>query len=214
MTQFSELQDRVLAYGFADSKYRVNVGTWLNEAQRKIAAKASMRTFFEGIRFATSQFDVSVPDDFLRVIEVSLSTDATDWTPLDPIELRDFDDAPAVNGTPTSYVIAGTVLYLYPYPDSEVDVSFVYYRQPIDMEDDADTPEISDVYEDVMVAWALKRAYEREQDFEAAAYHQADFNEQMAELMGQLQTDTVTPPKIVPGMWARMGQVIGPVMPR
>jgi hypothetical protein len=104
-TQFSALEDRVLAYGFSDSKYRADVGTWLNEAQRKIAEKVNVRDFFKTSSFTTSSASNALPADFLRLPPeggVRLTTDASSPTVLDPMDLRDYDDAPSSTGTPSS----------------------------------------------------------------------------------------------------------------
>lgn len=216
-TQFSELEDRVLAYGFSDSKFRVSIGTWLNEAQRKIAEKVSVRDFFTTTSATTSSASNALPADFLRLPPeggVRLTTDASNPTVLDPMDLRDYDDAPASTGTPQSYIVVAGNLIFYPSPDSSITYELAYYRRPVEMADDTDSPDgILSYYDDVMVSWALKRAYEREADFEAAAYWAADFQNGLSELQGQLQTDTEVPGGVIPGMWAG-GQAPRMVIPR
>jgi hypothetical protein len=109
-------------------------------------------------------------------------------------------------------VVAGNLIF-YPSPDSSVTYELAYYRRPVEMADDTDSPDgILSYYQDVMVSWALKRAYEREADYEAAAYWSADFQNGLTELQGQLQTDTEVPGGVIPGMWAG-GQAPRMVLP-
>ncbi len=187
---YAQMQDEVLGHRFNDTKFRPSVKNWLNEGQRYIVLQADLRSQFEAITIITPNSPNGLPDDFARLIEVNLVNDTNDWTPLYPMTLRHFDDAPVVYGTPSSYVVAGATLYLYPYPDSTVTVELNYYRLPADMTDDGDLSEIPVQYQHLLVRYALSRAYEREDDFSAAEYMRNQFEAGVQKLRGEAQYDT------------------------
>jgi hypothetical protein len=203
---FKSLQDEVIEHNLSDTKYRLPVKRWLNEAQDEVAKQIDIRDFFTPTTFTTSQKDNVLPDNFLRLVggnesPVLNSSDGNDWTPLQEIRLRDFDDAPVTSGVPSSYVIAGQILYLYPYPQGATMIALLYYRKPAPMVDDADEAELPDHHRNLLITYTLKRCYERENDYDAAAYWEAQWNTMLAKAAGQLQFDTADGPRIIPGTW-------------
>lgn len=200
---FSELQQRVLDFGFADGKYRAAVKTWLNEGQDYFVLQTDFRTQFQTITFETSVYNNSLPNDYARLIETANATDENNWAVLEPLDLHEFDTLPVTYGTPDSYVIAGQIFYLYPYPDSEQTISLTYYRLPTAMVNDDDELDIPYTYAHIPISYALKRAFERESDYEAAAYWENELQAKIAKASGEAHYDTADGPTQVAGMWSQ-----------
>jgi hypothetical protein len=195
-----QIANECLAHQFNDTKYRPLMEEWINEGQNRIAREADIRALFTSVSIADTSHEVSLPVDFARLIEVSDATDGDNWTPLVPMELRDFDDASVVYSNPTFYVVAGEILYLFPYPADERTIALNYYRLPAAMESDADVPEIPADYHSLLVYYALWRGFQRENDYEAAGYWRNEFDAGLMKMRGELQYDTAAPPTQVPGL--------------
>lgn len=181
MSTYKDLQDEVLTHQLSDTKYRPYVKQILNEAQRFIYLQTELRTQRGEVLLTTvagtENYEILDDDSeelFSRIISVGLP-DSTDL--LTKINLRDYDDSPVSSGKPQSYVIVGNNIYLQPTPDSAYDVRLRFWRLPVTMTDDTDTPELPERYHHLLVRYTLARCFERENDYEAAAYWRAQFQE-------------------------------------
>lgn len=198
---FEELQNEVLGHRLNDTHYREPVKSWLNEGQRFVVLQADLRTQQTSETFVTAADDANldVPDDYARLISLTNTDDAN---PLAPISLRDYDDASTSTGKPTGYVVVGNQIYLYPTPDAAYNLRFRYWSLPPEMVETGDTPSIPEQYHHLLVHYALVRAYQRENDYEAAQYHRAEFENELAKMKGEANYEGQDGPRQVEGMWA------------
>lgn len=200
MSDFQTLQNEVLSHQLSDAKYRPLTKVWLNEGQRYVFLQSDLRTEMETEDYATTPgtSTLTLPDDFARVISLR-DTDFADA--LAPIELRDFDDAGPASGRPTSYVVTGATVNLYPTPDAAYTLSLRYYKLPATMVDDTDEPELPEHYQHLLVRYALIRCFQRENDYQAASYWREEFNNDLMKLRGEAQYDLHDGPTQVPGTY-------------
>lgn len=211
-----DLRQAVLDHQFSPTRYTTFINDSLNEGQRRIARKANLRIFFdtETITTAAGDNEYPLPDDFARLH--SLTTPSTN-TPLTSITVDEFDTFPVTNssGTPTAFTIDRPNVKFYPAPDGEHTFQMRYYRSPVAMTDDEDEPELPEDYHYLLVTYSLYRCFRRENDYEAAQFHQAEFERELAEMTGDLQDDAqdATQPQQVPGMWDNEGVGITAIRP-
>jgi hypothetical protein len=208
MATYLDLQDEVISHQLNDTKYRPYVKEWLNEAERFIALQAGIRTGQDVESYSTTSDDatLALPSDFLRIIDLA-NTDDDDL--LRVIDLRSFDDLPSQTGQPTYYVIIGQNVTLYPTPDAVYPLQLRYWSLPPAMTSDGVSPTIPAQYHHLLVRYALMRAFQRENDYEAAAYYREQFENDVQKLRGEVQYEGQDGPRQVPGMWDDGVQPLG-----
>lgn len=197
---YKSLQDEVLQYQFSESKYRPLVAVWLNDAQRKAVIQSEFRTQQEVKAFTTTSGDgtLELPSNFARWID--FYDTELNW-PLTALELREYDALVTTSGRPTAYTVAGDQITLWPTPDAAYGLSLRYWRLPADMVADGDEPEIPAQYHEVLIAYAMNKAYLRENDYQAAATWKAEWEAGVLKMRGEAQHDTFSGPKQVGGSW-------------
>lgn len=197
---FLELQEEVLEFQFNAPKYRPLVKRWLNDAQRKVVQQSEARTQQDIATISAIAGDRSyaLPEDFGRIIDIFRPESGH----LAPLGVRDFDALPASSGAPTRYLIAGTEVHFDVTPDGAYEVQMRYWRLPADMVEDADEPEIPPQYHDLLVAYALHRAYAKENDYAASTFWKGEWEAGLLKMRGEVQHDTFDGPKRVGGSWA------------
>jgi hypothetical protein len=198
---YGELQNEVLSHQLNDTKYRPYVKSWLNEGQRFVTAQTDIRSQYESLATTLTDPQFDLPDDYSRLIEVIDTTDSGDGRHLYPMEIPDFHEAPASYGPPEFYAVIGNTVYLFPYPADGTEITLNYYRQPVLMTTEGDEPEIPDTYHHLLIRWALYRAFQRENDYEAAGYWRGEFENDLMKMRGEVQHDTFDGPRQVPGTW-------------
>ncbi|MBS1863008.1 MAG: hypothetical protein JSS68_15005 [Actinobacteria bacterium] len=197
---YRELQDEVIIHQFSDQKYRPLVRTWLNQAQRRVVLESNLRTQDESATVTTEvgKSAYSLPSDFARIIDLH---NPTTQELLTPIDIKSLDALPASTGLPYSYVISGTNILLYPTPDAVYSLSLRYWRLPEDMVSDSDTPEVPAQYQELLIAFAMKKAFLREDDPQMAQTWEVQFEKGMLKLRGEANDDTFDGPRQVGGTW-------------
>ena len=200
MSTYVELQDEVISHNLNDTKYRPYVKQWINEAQRIVALRTSLRTQQDSETYATANGVAveTVPSDFARIIDIR-NSDTQDL--LQPIELRQFDDLPSSSGQPYYYVLIGSEITLYPTPDGIYPLVLRYWKMPADLSADNDEPGIPERYHHLLVRFALMRAYQRENDYEAATFFKNEFEYDLAKAQGEIGDEAYDGPRQVPGTW-------------
>lgn len=198
---FKNLQDEVLDAGFSSSQYLTYVKRWLNEAQRYVMAQTDLRGQEDLQTITTTATDntYTLDADFLRMIHVA-DTETDDL--LQGIAQAAFDDLDSTNtGRPQLWTVTVSTLYLYPTPDGAYSLTLRYYKSPPDLSADGDIPQLPEMYCHLMVSYALQRAYRRENDYEAAAFHRAEFERDLMKAKTEVHHDTFDFPRQVPGAW-------------
>lgn len=200
MTNFVDIQNEVLAHRLNDAKYREPVKNWINEGQRFIYLQTDLRGGEDAQDYTTvaGTPSLALPSDFLRTVSLF---ESADHIPIYFMDLRAYDDAPEASGKPTSYTISGSTALLYPTPDAAYAIELRYYRLPVDLSVDSDEPELPEQYRHLLVRYALIRAFERENDYDAANYYREQFDVELTRLRGQVQYDTHDGPTQVPGLY-------------
>ncbi len=197
---FKALISEVLSFQFSVGKYESLVKTWLNDGQRKAVQQSEFRTQEEAKAFTTAVGDSTyeLPSNFCRWID--FYDTGVNW-PLVPLEKREYDSLEPSSGRPQLYTVIGNQITLWPTPDGAYSLSLRYWRLPQDMVADGDEPEIPAQYHEVLVAYAMWKAYLRENDYQAATVWEAAWEKEIAKMRGEVQHDTFEGPKQVGGAW-------------
>lgn len=195
-----ELVEEGLSFQFSESEYEALFKRWLNQAQRRAVIESEIRTqeATESLSTSVAQPSYALPANYARMIDL-FNTEARGL--LDPLDPRDYDALPTSEGRPYSYTVLGANLTLYPTPDGPYPVTLRYWRLPADMIQPADTPEIPAQYQELLLAWALKKAYLRENDYAAAQTWEAQWEKGILKMRGEVQGDVFDGPRQVGGSW-------------
>jgi hypothetical protein len=202
---FLELQEEVLSHQFAPNKYRDLVKRWLNQAQRRLVLESEIRTEEEAEEITTiaGEATYTLPSLFARFIDLF---DSETHEPLGALDLRDYDALPPSSGRPSSYTAISGNLSLYPTPDAVYSLTLRFWRLPEDMEADSDYPEVPAAYQELLIAWAMKRAYQRENDWQEATSWEAQWEKGVLKARGEVQHDMFDGPRQVTGSWEDLNQ--------
>jgi hypothetical protein len=103
------------------------------------------------------------------------------------------------NGTPEVFMVYGGTITLFPTPNQNItDGLRIYYsRHPASVGNLADSLTVPDRYHNSVVEYCLQRAYEMDENFDAAAYKKGEFSAQVQKLKDQEKwTSTEYYPKI------------------
>ena len=196
MANLLALANEVLEHQFSPTQYGDYAKGKINQGQKYICAQTSFRELWstEDATLVSGTDEYALPTDFNRVFEVLKSDGATFVRPyltLAKLEQVPFYDLPLSNGTPTAYTILGDNIALHPCPDSTANIiRVVYYADPTEMTLDADEPVIPDQYEYLLVHYALKFCFERENDYTSAQYHWGQFEAGLMKCRGEVHNDT------------------------
>lgn len=191
MATFNDLIEEVLGHQFAPSQYRSYIEDKINQGQEYVAAQLDSRVLMR-IRTITTEngtVEYQLPLDFQRLFNVALIDETGQAVPLEALDVQQFDTEAPSEGQPTSYNIDRTSLRLYPTPDRPYSIRFRYYRLPEALVNPNDIPELPPEYWDLLTSFALWHCYERENDYQAAQYHKARFDEDLDKARGELQYD-------------------------
>jgi len=156
----------------------------ISEVSRAMRLPGSERTYTVPVVAGTA--DYSLPSDFMRVLDVSRTADATRLVPLSPEELDEEDTA---TGTPVGFSTFGTTLTLYPTPNAAVDVRLRYLRE-------LSTPNVNDSVAsvtglpesglDALVSFARSKLFRFEDDPEMSGFWRAEYQRDLNRLRGDL----------------------------
>lgn len=197
---FLELQEEVLSHQFSAAKYRDLVKAWLNQGQRRSVIESEIRTQEASDEFSTEAnvSSYTLPTDFSREIDF-YNTETHEL--LIPVGVRDYDSFPTSTGRPYTYTVVGNKLVLYPTPDGVYPLAFRYWKLPSDMVNDTDTPEIPVQYHELLIAYAMKKAFQREDDLQMAQMWEAQWEKGILKMRGEVQGDVFDGPRQVAGAW-------------
>lgn len=198
---FESLVQEGLDFQFSETEYEELFKRWLNQAQRRLVIESEIRTQEEAFSFSTiaTTATYELPANFARFIDFFGSETHELLTPLD---IREFDNLPKSEGTPYSYTVIGNKLTLYPTPSVIVPLTLRYWRLPAEMIQASDTPEIPVQYQELLLAWALKKAYQRENDYAAAQQWETQWEKGVLKMRGEVQGDVFDGPRQVAGSFA------------
>lgn len=206
------LVSEVLSHQFAESQYTNYAKLKLNEAQQYVCAQTDFPEMLSAadIPLVAGTGGYNLPDDFSRLKIVSLldaGNSRDSYTPLQSLSQTDFYALPDGTGTVTSYCITRLDVGVWPVPDTAGTMRVDYYRQPATLTLGTDEPEIPAAYHHLLVSYALIKCFERENDYDAAMYHQSRFDTEIMKCRGEVQYNTKHwgQPTLAGGMWANGG---------
>jgi hypothetical protein len=120
----------------------------------------------------------------------------------DPADIAYNNQAGQSVGEPQYYTLSsGTTLRLSPIPDAVYSLTLDYYKAPSALSTDTDVSAIPSDYHDVMISYALSRAYRSEDDMQMSQFFYAEFMRDLQMLGADRQFVVRDGPRQVPGMW-------------
>lgn len=217
----AEIVEEVLAHQFSSNQYSdylKGAGSYgegiVNQAQQYIAAQTDFREFFTSATtaLAAGTEDLTLPTDFSRLYSaVALQSGTEGNQTLSPVTPNDFDRLPTDStGKPQFYDVVGSTISVYPTPDASYTIQLRYWRVPDTLTNDTDVPEIPAEYHHLLTTYSLVKCFERENDYEAALYHQQRLDVGIQKCRGEVQYDVSdkTQPKTVGGPWSSPESVL------
>lgn len=198
---FLELQDEVLAHGFAASAYRERVKRWLNEGLHRVQRLVRFPDFGDLVTVA-GEGSVDLPSGALRVHSI---TDPTTRSTLAPLSPDEYDESTLTPGKPGGWMVYQGKVYLDPTPNQAYTFQIRFSMNSVDLVNDNDTfeglglPAGLNDYAMVIVEWALSRAYRAEDDAEMSALYMQQFNADLLVLKGDFQMPTDPQKRIIGG---------------
>lgn len=201
-----ELTDSVLSYGFSALNYRTLIHRWVDEAQRNMFRQAGLRVKHKDFGFTTvvGTNKYEIPSNFSS----SISLRNLDQTSEGEVELtrfvdiKEFDNAEAAEGSPTHYIIDNNYIWLYPTPVSARKYSFRYNLIPSAIAEEASSsPTVGEDYYYLVEIYCLYKAFQKEGDVEMANHYKAIYDREMIEFVGYMNTDTKDSVEQIEGAW-------------
>lgn len=194
---FRELQDEVLAHGFSAVRYRERVKSWLNEAYGRVARHVNLSEIEQetaiGLEAGVSSYQL--PSDSIRVVGVRVGHGA-----LVGVSSGEFDALDDATGAPDVYSLFGSELRVSPAPREGDELRIRYRARPGRMVNDSDVPPMPDDYRDVLITYALSRAFRAEDDAELSQFYYGEFERDLGQLRTDVQERDESDRRQVPGM--------------
>lgn len=154
---------------------------WINDAMREIAQQNDLLETLATTTLVTNQAEYTFPTDMLTLRAIRVGNQK-----LSSLSLQQADEyitnyenpAGYSTGTPTHFWVWANKFTLYPTPDasSPTDLKTYYTRIPVEVNVDADVPEIGTKYHNRILEYVLQQAYEMDEDWEASGNKGAQFN--------------------------------------
>lgn len=201
---FLEMQNEVLAHGFDQTVYRTRIKRWLNEAQARIVRILELPNFYTTatITTAVGTDTYNLPSDVIRINGVTDASAPSELTYVnDPADIDYYNQNGQSMGDPQYYSITATGIRLSPVPDSVRTLTLDYYKSASTLSADTDVSSIPSDYHDVMISYALSRAYRSEDDMQMSQFYYSEFSRDLNQLGADRQSVVRDGPRQVPGMW-------------
>lgn len=205
LVTFVDVQNEVLNYGFADGPqvYRSRVQQWINEAEFQIAREVEGPEFQQNqtIQLIPNVYSYALPATFARVQSIAYPAMNTRLIPMD---IQDFDlvDITNFSGPPAKYALDQNNLFLLPNPNSADTLTFRYISVPTPMVNDTDVPTLNTNYLHLLVNYALWRAFDAEDDYEAKQNFFQQYTHDLANYAADVQWRNVDRGRQVDGTWS------------
>lgn len=205
LKNFEGIVNEVLQFGFNDGPQvnRGRVQGWVNEALRQIARQVDAPEFQEtdNLTMEVGVWELPLPGDFLRLQDV--------WYPevgirLKPLDLQQFNlrNPQVTQGAPREYTLYKDQLLLFPAPlATGEELVMHYFKRPPALVNPTDIPLLNPDYWHLLVDYAVCRAFEAEDDYEAAQQFQGRFQRDLAAYATDVQARMDDRPRIVDGTW-------------
>jgi hypothetical protein len=201
---FKGLQDEVLSFGFNDGPQvnRSRIKAWINEALRQIAREVEAPEFqaTEDLEMTAGDYKYPLPGSFLRMQDIYYPEMLIR---LKPVDLQRFDQSSPrrVEGPPMTYTLYRNELWLFPTPGTGDTLELRYIETPAQLATDTDVPSLNPDYWHLLIAYAVARAFEGEDDPESAQAHMTRYKSDLAAYATDVQDRLVDRPRQVDGTW-------------
>lgn len=159
---------------------------WINDAQREIVLQNQLLQAIATANLIPNQAAYTLPTDMLTMRSIKC-----DGRKLQPLSLSDAETAiPDFDNTltypidlPQQFWIWANQLVLYPSPSSSaIQLKIYYTRQPVDVSQVSDTPELPPQYHNRIVEYCLQQAYELDENWQAADLKATQFSQGVNQL--------------------------------
>lgn len=172
---------------------RVAVVDWANEGQLEIVRKTECITKHKQTNTISSDGSYELPTDFLFMKRVTLDGTKLEETTLDDLDnLSRGVDLVGVS-TPTHFYVSDNVLFLFPSPSTggTGNLDIWYVRQPAELVNDEDTPDIPVWMHKEIVQYCKIQARELDDDPENQTRAQNLFDSNIGEIQYELNSQPV-----------------------
>jgi len=151
------------------------------------------------IAFVASQRAYSLPSNFVRPTRWDFSYNGVDYYPADPIDST-FDHPQAVySQSSPKYYYEGNKIVPLPKPTATSGgMRPRFAALAARLANDDDVPDLPYGYEQTMVNWALKRAFESDNKFDVANYYGTLFENDVEEMLLEIKNRYPEIPRTVP----------------
>jgi hypothetical protein len=204
LESYVDVVNEVLNFGFNDGPQvnRKRIERWVNEAQFQIAREVEGSEFQETqvINMIQGTYRYALPEGFLRTQDIYYPFLSTR---LRIFDIQDFDMINnEVQGPPALYTLYQQELWLFPTPNSNEELRHRYLKRPPQLIAEADIPTLNKDYLHLLVGYAVTRAFEAEDDLEAATAHKTRYKEDLDAYATDVQWRIVDRPRVINGTWA------------
>jgi hypothetical protein len=214
---FGGLVKEVLEFGFNDGPQvnKARIEGWVNEAQQQVAREVEAPEFQETwvLKLVANIYKYELPANLLRIQDI--------YSPellqrLHLLDLQQFDafghgevgTPNSTSGTPEYYTLYKNEVWLFPTPGTiskGETLEVRYIAKPPYMTEEKSVPILAPDYWHLMIEYAVGRAFEAEDDFEAAQQHITRFKADLDAYGTDVQFRNVDRPRVVDGTWGSIG---------
>lgn len=159
---------------------------WLNQGQITIARRTEVLQRHSEVNVTVGDKCYPLPADYLFVRRATFNNEL-----MEPVAFEEIDtvvpnrDAEQSKGTPFYYYLWDDHIWLYPTPDSSGtgNLDIWYIRRPALLSGNEDEPEIPAYMHEDLVQYAVMKAKELDEDWEASSLLRQDIEQRMANSM-------------------------------
>jgi hypothetical protein len=188
-----QIRSNVLEYGFSSQNYASRIDRWIDEAQRYMFRRAGLRNKETTSKFSTEagKSEYSLPANFSSVKSLFNDTVAPNLNMEVIQDIKEYDALESEEGEPTSYLIHNNSILLYPTPNAVNEMVLRYNIVPTAIaEESSANPEIAEEFYNLIEEYCLYKAYAAEGDIEMSNFHKGNFDREMVNFVGEVNTDT------------------------
>ena len=178
-----------------DSLGNRKLNQWANDTNREVCNSRRwrfMETSFNG-NVTIGETTYNLPTDFQAAINFTVNDPDNNAQFVNFIPYEEFDqlypDPTALeDAQPTLWTFYGNSLILGPgAPDQEYTMQLRYIKQPTELSDDTDVPDVPEAFQEIMILGMLKRAQMAADNYDFAQVITQDFERQMDFMTERLQ---------------------------
>lgn len=180
---FGDLQNEVLSHAFSED-YRPWVKVWLNEAAQEVSRSMRLpaQRTSSSLTLAQNSNSVDLPADTEYVAGVSIGNSS-----LHEVSTDEIVGLGASRGTPSVYALYGNTLRLYPSADRPLTVLVERQTGLAEMTSDTAAINVPGDFEDLLVSYALYKAFRREDDVQMWTAYKQEFEQGLAKMRSTVQ---------------------------